>query len=341
MNEPLRSVVVGCGGITNAWFPPLLKIEGLSIVGLVDLQEAAALKRKEEHQLTSAVTGTDVEAMLAALKPDIVFDCTVPAARASVVLAALKHGCHVLSEKPMAANMTEAHSLVKAAQAANRFFAVMQNRRYDYRIRGLRSFLDFKALGDLTTLNCDFYLGPHFGGFREQMKHVLLLDMSIHSFDQARLISGADPVSVYCHEWNPRGSWYSHGASAVAIYEMTDGIVYTYRGSWCASGPGTSWECDWRAIGTRGMVTWDGGDRFNSHRAKNATDFFPATEEVPVPLPARVPIDGHGDCIRDFIDCVRTGRVPETICTENIKSLAMVLGAIESAESGQRVAIKV
>jgi predicted dehydrogenase len=340
MNKPLRSIVVGCGGITNAWFPPLKKIDGLSIVGLVDLHEAAAITRKNEYQL-DAVTGTDLETMLENTKPDIVFDCTVPDARASVVSAALKHGCHVLSEKPMAASMTQARRLVKAAEKAGRFFAVMQNRRYDFRIRGLRSFLDSKAIGDLTTLNCDFYLGPHFGGFREQMKHVLLLDMAIHSFDQARLISGADPVSVYCHEWNPRDSWYSHGASAIAIFEMSDGIVYTYRGSWCAPGIGTTWECDWRAVGTRGMVTWDGADAFNAHRVKNTEGFFPPTEEVPVPLPASGPPDGHGDCIRDFIDCVRTGRVPETICTENIKSLAMVLGATQSAETGKRVPIKI
>jgi predicted dehydrogenase len=341
MNRPLRGVVVGCGGITGAWFPPLKKIDGLSIVGLVDLHEAAAIRRKKEHQLDSAVTGTDVEAMLAATKPDIVFDCTIPDARASVVSTALKHGCHVLSEKPMAASMEQARDLVAAAQTAGRFFAIMQNRRYDYRIRALRQFLDAKALGDLTTLNSDFYLGPHFGGFREQMKHVLLLDMSIHSFDQARLISGADPVSVYCHEWNPPGSWYSHGASAIAIFEMTGGIIYTYRGSWCASGIGTSWECDWRAIGTKGMVTWDGADAFNAHRVKNNEGFFPATEEVAVPLPASVQPDGHGDCIRNFIDCVRTGRAPETVCTENIKSLAMVFGAVESAETGRRVAIKI
>jgi hypothetical protein len=31
--------------------------------------------------------------------------------------------------------------------------------------------------------------------------------------------------------------------------------------------------------------------------------------------------------------------MPETICSDNIQSLAMVFGAIESAEAGQRVAI--
>ena len=37
------------------------------------------------------------------------------------------------------------------------------------------------------------------------------------------MITGADPVSVYCKEWNPAGSWYDRDASAVAVFEMTGG----------------------------------------------------------------------------------------------------------------------
>jgi len=246
----------------------------------------------------------------------------------------------VLSEKPMANSMAEARRLVRAVEKAGRLFTVMQNRRYDPRIRALRSFLDSGAVGDLTTLNGDFYLGAHFGGFRDQMQHVLLLDMAIHSFDQARLISGADPVAVYCREWNPRGSWYAHDASAIAIFEMSNGLVYTYRGSWCSEGLNTTWECDWRAIGSRGSVTWDGGDAFRAQCVDKDEGFIRPMRDAAVPILDTPKKDGHAGCIRDFIDCVRTGRVPETVCTDNIKSLAMVFGAIKSAESGRRVLIK-
>lgn len=51
------------------------------------------------------------------------------------------------------------------------------------------------------------------------------------------------------------------------------------------------------------------------------------------------PIDGHAGNIREFFSCIRTGRQPETVASDNIKSLAMVLGAIESAETGKPVAI--
>jgi len=339
MNKPLKVIVVGCGQITRAWFDALQGTSDVAIVGLVDLQEAACRQRQEEYRLSEAKIGTDLGAMLKEIQPDVVFDCTVPAARASVVLAALEHGCHVLSEKPMAASMEEAHRLAHASQKANRLFTVMQNRRYDPRIRGLQSFLRSGAVGELTTLNGDFYIGAHFGGFRDRMAHVLLLDMAIHSFDQARLISGADPVAVYCREWNPRGSWYERDASAVAVFEMSNGIVYTYRGSWCAEGQGTTWECDWRAVGTRGTVTWDGADELRAQSVDQDEGFIRKMKDVKVPVPELATKNSHAGCILDFIACVQTGRTPETICTDNIKSLAMVFGAIESAETGRRVDI--
>ena len=310
-----------------------------TIVGLVDLFPAAAERRKEEYKLVDAKVGSNVEEMLREVRPDIVFDCTVPEARSSVVLAALQHGCHVLSEKPMAASIAEARQLLAAAKKANKTFAVMQNRRFDPRIRSLRQFIASGAIGELTTLNGDFYMGAHFGGFRDKMPHVLLLDMAIHSFDQARLLTNADPVAVYCHEWNPAGSWYERDASAIAVFEMTNGLVYTYRGSWCAEGLITSWECDWRAIGSRGSAMWNGADSLRAQAVKEEEGFLRPMADLPVPLLENSAKDGHSACILDFVDCLRTGRVPETVCTENIKSLAMVFGAIESAQTRQRVLI--
>jgi predicted dehydrogenase len=340
MAEPLKIVIAGCGSISDLWFNAAKSAVNVRIVGVVDLYEEAAAKKKAGHNLAEARVGTDLPAMLRETKPDIVFDCTVPDARESVVLAALRHGCHVLSEKPMAASMEQAARLIEAAAKAGRLFAVMQNRRFDHRIRALRTFLDSKAVGDVTTVNSDFYLGAHFGGFRDKMKHVLLLDMAIHTFDQARVISGADPVAVYCHEWNPRGSWYDRDASAVAIFEMSNGLVYTYRGSWCSEGRNTSWECDWRVIGSRGSVTWDGGDIFHAEVVARDEGFIRPMNAPTVSAPPVPERSLHTACIHDFLDCVRTGRVPETVCTENVKSLAMVFGAIESAESGKRVVLR-
>ena len=174
------------------------------------------------------------------------------------------------------------------------------------------------------------------------MEHVLLLDMAIHTFDAARLITGANPVSVYCKEWNPSGSWYDHGASAVAIFEMTDGIVYTYRGSWCAEGLNTTWNSEWHIIGEKGSAKWEDDNRFQAQMVTEPGGFLSKLQDVDIPPYDDASKTGsHAGVIQEFVRCIRTGAIPETICTDNIKSLAMVFGAIESAAQGRPVQIDI
>jgi predicted dehydrogenase len=341
MERELRAVLVGCGGISQVWLDAIGPIPGLEVVGLVDLEEEAASRRADEYGLRDALVSTDLEATLENARPDVVFDCTVPEAHVHVTLEALRHGCHVLGEKPMADSLANARKMVAAAQEAGRLYAVTQNYRYGPGIRRLASFLESGGIGRITTVHSDFYIGAHFGGFRDRMEHVLLLDMAIHTFDAARFITGADPVSVTCQEWNPAGSWYDHGASAVAVFHMTGGIVYTYRGSWCAEGLNTAWAGEWRVIGDRGSVGWDGGEGFQAQVVTETGGFLSTCQDVDVPPYSHADkVDGHASLIQEFVHAIRTGTTPETICTDNIRSLAMVLGAVESAELGRRVKIE-
>lgn len=341
MRDQVRAVLVGCGGMSGAWLEAAGKVPAVSIVGLVDLNEATARKQREQFGLKHAEVGTDLRAMLAQTRADAVFDCTVPEAHVTVTLEALRHGCHVLGEKPLADSMDNARRMVAAARQAGKIYAVIQNRRYCPQIRRIKQFLLRGEIGPLTTVNSDFYIGAHFGGFRDQMKHPLVLDMAIHTFDMARFLTGADSVAVYCKEWNPAGSWYAHGASAQAIFELTNGIIYSYRGSWCAEGLNTTWEGDWRFVGARGSTTWDGGEQFRAAAPAKTGGFL--SEQRQLDCPPYHPgekVGGHLGVIKEFVHSIQTGQIPETICTDNIKSLAMVFGAIESAETGRRVEIE-
>lgn len=341
MIQPLKIVLAGCGSMSAAWLRAANEIEGVSVVGFVDINEEAARKRASEFGGPDVFVSTDLQTALDQTNPDIVFDCTIPEAHVAVTLTALWHGCHVLGEKPLADSMENARKMVVAAQECGKLYAVIQNRRYDPNIRRLKAFLESGQVGGLTTINSDFFIGAHFGGFRDHMRHVLLLDMAIHTFDAARYICGADPVSVYCKEWNPAGSWYDHDAAAVAIFEMSNGVVYTYRGSWCAQGHITTWESDWRIIGQNGTVLWRGNADMSAQVVAGNEGFInPFTDvEIP-PAPESARVGGHAGLIREFIECVRTGATPETSASDNIKSLAMVFGAIESAEQGRPVAIR-
>ena len=338
----LRAVLVGCGMMSHGWLKAAATIEGLEIVGLVDLDIERAQALATAFDLGGVVVGADLDFILASTRPDLLFDVVIPAARRDVVAAGFAHGCHVLSEKPMAETMAQACDLVDLSRTSKRLHAIVQNRRYVPGIRRLRHFIDSGAIGRLTAIHCDFFIGPHFGGFREQMQHALLLDMAIHTFDAARYLAVAAPKAVYCLETNPTNSWYAQGASAQALFEFDGNIVVTYRGSWCAEGLRTSWESSWRLIGESGSLTWDGAEGFAAERVTATGEFYSTVEAVDIPeLSLDDAAYGHRGVLRDFVAAVRAGSEPETVSHDNIHSLAMVLAAIESAESRRRVEISV
>ncbi|MFK0687338.1 Gfo/Idh/MocA family protein [Mesorhizobium sp. IMUNJ 23033] len=337
----MNVVLVGCGAMSKHWLDAVRQIDGLAIVGLVDLDAERAKARAREYELTGAVIGTSLDAVLDQTRPDAVFDVVVPAARRDVALSAFAHNCHLLTEKPLADSPENARAIVEAARRAGRVHAVVQNRRYVANVRRIRRFLDSGAIGAATSIHADFFVAPHFGGFREEMAHVLLLDMAIHTFDAARYMVGGEPASVYCQEWEPASSWYRQGSSASAVFDLGGGKVFTYAGSWCAAGFRTSWEGSWRIVAEHGSLTWDGHDALTAELVLPARDgLFDKTEPVEVPpLDPADRVDGHLGIIQDFMQAIETGTQPETRGADNIKSLAMVFGAIESAETGRRVAI--
>lgn len=339
-----RAVLAGCGAMSEGWLKaltehPLLKGR-VDLVGLVDLDPKVAEARAAQFGLDGAEIGTDLETLLSRTRPDLLFDVAVPLARPGLVATGLAHGCHVLTEKPMAPTLDEARAMVGQARDAGRIHAVVQNRRYVPGVRRIRQLIESGALGQVTSINCDFFVGAHFGGFREQMENVLLLDMAIHTLDAARFMAGTAAKAVYCLEVNPPGSWYAHGAAANAIYEMEDDIVFNYRGSWSAEGANTSWEASWRIVGTKGTLLWDGYDRLEAHQVAGDEGFFRPLKRLDIAEVAdAAETEGHASVIADFLDAIEAGRAPETVGSDNIKSLAMVFAAIESARLKQRVLI--
>jgi len=332
-----KIVVVGCGVMSNTWLDYAEQRKNAEIVGLVDMNIETAKTMAERRKLDVPIY-SDLSQALKETEANLVFDVTIPAAHKQVTTTALQANCHVFGEKPMAENLEDAKEVLRVAQHSDKKYSVMQNRRYLKQIRALENLLSTGTIGQVGSIHADFFLGPHFGGFRDLMDHPLILDMAIHTFDQARFISGADPVSVYCHEYNPPGSWYEGNASAICIFEMSDGSVFSYRGSWCAEGLHTSWEGDWRITGSKGSAKWDG---FNTPVCEiidetKPVDFISSfqTVEVPINWENR---EEHWGCLDEMFAAIEEGRLAETDSSDNIESMKMVFGAIESAKCGKKI----
>ena len=332
-----RAVVVGAGGISGAWFPPL-KAEGVDVTAVVDVRLAAARERIAQYEL-GAEACDDLAAALARHKPDFVIDLTIPESHCQVTCTALRAGCHVVSEKPMAAGMDEARAMVRTAEETGRLYMVSQSRRWDTKHERVRRTVASGELGAVTTICCDFFLGAHFGGFRDEMVSPLILDMAIHHFDLCRFMTGVDPVAVYAHEFNPHGSWYRGDVSASCIFEMTDGVVFTYRGSWCAEGCHTSWNGDWRIVGERGTLLYD-HDRDPVGEIVAGDDGFSRPLAPLTVAEATVEKGGMHGGLDEMLRFLRTGEMPQTECHDNIKSLAMVFAAMDSARARARLEVR-
>jgi len=335
--ERFKVVVAGCGGMSYTWVDYALTRKDVEIAGLMDINIENAKRLADKFHLTCGIYNDLAEA-IEATGANLVFDVTIPEAHRDTMIKAMGLGCYVLGEKPMASSMEEAREMVMEANRQGRMYAVMQNRRYNKHIRALKGLIGSGAIGKPGFICADFFLGPHFGGFREIMDSPLILDMAIHTFDQARFISGADPVSVYCHEFNPSGSWYKGDASAVCIFEMSDGSVFCYRGSWCSKGVPTAWESSWRIMGSDGTAVWDGTNEPFAETAisKEIGSFFDNTVRVE-PSYEWNGKEGHHGCLDEMFDALIEGRKSATDCTDNIKSMAMVFGALMSSRSGTKI----
>ena len=339
-----RVVLVGCGAMAGGWLYNVKEFyrNRVEVVGFVDLSAGTAEKRAAEFALAQdPYIGTSLEEAIKKTKPDVVFNCTIPVAHKETCLTALQAGCHVLVEKPLANTVAEAKELIAASQKAGKTLGVIQNRRYTPWIIGVKKALESGVIGPVHTINADFFLAPRFGGFRDEMMHPLLLDMAIHTFDQARFLSGKNPTSVYCYEFNPSGSWYAQGASAQAIFELTGGGVFNYRGSWCAQGLPTSWHATWRFIGEKGTLLWNGEGEAKAEAIDETVlerGFMQKVNAVEVPL-GELPGAQmeHGGNIGEFLDSLDQGTAPQTVASDNIHSLAMVEAAVKSAQSQEKV----
>ncbi len=339
--QKYRIAVAGCGSMAQTWIKHACGRADADIVALVDLNEASARERAKQFNLACPVYD-DIGEAIRREKANLVFDVTIPPAHKAIVTTALKRGVDVFGEKPMASSLAEAQKMVANARKTGRMYAVMQNRRYLKNIRAFRDLVAAPHIGKPGLVCADFFIGAHFGGFRDVMESPLLLDMAIHTFDQARFILGnAIPVAVYSHEFNPKGSWYKGSAAAVCVFEFSDGSVFNYRGSWCSEGCNTSWEAAWRVTGEKGSAVWDGNDAVYAEvaRPSHPQKFINDMERIDGKLDW-TGREGHDGCLDEMFSALSEGRKAETDCDDNIHSMKMVFGAIESAKKAKRIILK-
>lgn len=323
--DRLPVVVVGAGAMGKEWIR-MLAASALALpVGVVDLDLDLAASAVDSLDLDGVVVGAAVADVAERSGAEAVVNVTVPGAHRVVNEQAMRAGLPVLCEKPLAPTVSEALRQVALANLTGSLLMVSQSRRYFNHLAAFRDVVG--ELGPLATVHAQFFHADHEPGFREQMAHPLLIDMSIHHFDQLRYLAGDEPVAVRCNSWNPPWSWFAGDASATAEFELASGARFVYSGSRCTPGLQTSWNADWHAYAERGAAAWDG-------------DHIVRTDAEGVGVEISDRREGIEGSLEEFVLSLRAGTTPQNEVRANVLSLAMVEAAIRSSEGdGERVVI--
>lgn len=193
MNK-VKVAFCGCGGICKFHLSHLVLFDDVEFVGFFDIRPERA---EEKRQMAGAGTVySSLCEMLDAAQPDILYICVPPDQHGEIEFEAIRRGINFLVEKPMALNMTLAHSIRDAAEAAGIITAVGFQDRYldiiartkDFLKEHQVAFVDGAWVGGIPGV----YWWPKYETSGGQ-----IVEQNIHHFDMVRNLFG-EPISVYC-----------------------------------------------------------------------------------------------------------------------------------------------
>ncbi len=339
---PIRLIHAGLGGWGRNWAQHVIKtVKEVELVAAVEIDPASAkLAQKICNLPTNRYFGSITEAC-AAVDADAVLVTAPLPAHIPLTIEALQAGKHVLCEKPFAPSLAEARQAVELADAQQRVLMVSQNYRFYPAVQAAADLIRNRELGAPGFVTLDFRrnVNTTTSERHRNLQHPLLSDMSIHHFDLMRMVLGQEPTQITCHAWNPPWSTFRDPASAVATILFDGGAVVSYRGSWVSPQPQTTWGGEWHMECAEGTVVWTGrgGPIMNAgHDRVSVTPLGESTEVLTLP---KLPYLGRAGSLATFAHAVTSGQEPGCSGRDNMRSLALLYAAIESAATGKPVSI--
>ena len=333
----MKGALIGCGFFAQNQLHAWRDIEGVEIVALCD--------RDEERLNASAKafgierTYTDTAQMYADGGFDFVDIATTVSSHRPLVEMAAQAGVHIICQKPFAETMDDARAMVAAADAAGKTLMVHENFRWQSAIQAALKVVKSGAIGEPFFCRVSFRSGYDvFSGqpYLAEGKRFIIEDLGIHILDIARAFVGdVVQMSATTRRINPaiKGEDVAtmllrHEGGATSVVDCS---YATQRRP--ETFPQSLLEID----GPKGTVRLDAGYVLTvQNESETVTDVSP-----PVLPWAEKPWHNIQESVlaiqQHFVDCLKAGKQPETSGADNLKTLALVEAAYQSAEQGRMI----
>jgi predicted dehydrogenase/nucleoside-diphosphate-sugar epimerase len=196
----LRVGLVGAGHISEFHARAVQRVPNARLVGVTDVVTSRAADLAARHGLPGVFS--TMEAMIGK-GVDVIHILTPPESHAQLAIAALKNGCHVLVEKPLAMNADEVDCISAAATAAQKSICVNHSLLYDRFVSKALRLVGSGAIGE--PLSFDYFRSseypPYRGGplpIHYQSGGYPFLDQGVHAIYLAEsFLGGIEDVKTY------------------------------------------------------------------------------------------------------------------------------------------------
>ena len=242
----LNVAILGCGKIAQVRHIP--EYAANQNVHLVGFYNPTASRAEEMAKKYGGKVYFSPEELLADPEIDAVSVCSANYAHASLTIAALEAGKHVLCEKPMATTEEDCEAMLAAAKKAGKRLMIAQNQRLAKAHTVAKELLADGLIGNVITFRTTFgHGGPETWSitpgkntwFFDKKRAAMgaMADLGIHKTDLIRYLLGKDVVRTTARlttldKRGEDGELIGVDDNAICIYEMEGGILGTMTVSW-------------------------------------------------------------------------------------------------------------
>ena len=190
------AAVIGIGDISGNHLHAIVDHPAIDLVAVCDIDP----ERAEAAAAQWGVPGfTDVDTMLREVHPDVVHITLPHHLHASVAIAALKAGCHVLTEKPVAESYGAGVELALVARESDRSLGVCFQNRYNDSSQALRRLVDDRTYGSVLSArasvwwhrDASYYTASPWRATWREAGGGVLINQTIHTLDLLCWLLGA------------------------------------------------------------------------------------------------------------------------------------------------------
>lgn len=188
--------LIGAGRIGQVHAENLsARIPAANLIMVADISPAAARQCAERYRIPEAVE--DYRAVLERPEVDAVLICSATDTHARLIEEAARAGKHIFCEKPIDHSLAAIDRALAAVERAGVKLQIGFNRRFDANFRRVRQALIEGELGRPHLLHIVSRDPAPPPAEYVKVSGGIFLDMTIHDFDMARFLIGAEVEEVY------------------------------------------------------------------------------------------------------------------------------------------------